>query len=490
MEIDKNYLVKWVPKCRGDFSLFCDKLLGIKLNNGQVRLDKEINSSGFFPVRLMLCGNRFGKTVFLALKHIYKAFYKELGPGLSLGEKDWQFLEYVTLNVAPSSENTKIMLETILSILRGEFPIKNADGTYSPNESKLKYFIDIKGLNNYKKVPDQGPYTLRYANNSKSRFFTLGQTHGDTIQGRSYMFGSYDEFGRSKRPEKEIDDILTRMMQFRGELYIITTPDMDNEEAVAYLLEKKEYATSEGSLWQFLTGQTLENEYIDKTDLNNALAGMSTERKNQILKGEISLVGATYYDLLKVNKMFLNEIPYETPQFGQTYSIGLDTAGSGRDYWAVTVVKTSCWPFKIVHRYYDNKKQPLENMAITKNIFDNFIRIATKANVEITMDYTNEAGAVYYGDMHEYYPRRYRFGTAKKTGKSTKAELTDTLRRCINDEGLVSPKNSMLKNQLVTYKGPNDDDKQTTDALMSLALAVYQPYQNRVYGNDIICLTV
>lgn len=482
-EAEQAYLAYWIPRCNGNFPLFTEKILGMKLNAGQARIEEIRDSEKdiWYVVNIILTGNRFGKTVYLAMKHLYKCFYKECGPGIEIPDEIWSVLEYVTINTAPSSENTKVMMEMILSIGRGEFPIRWPDGRYAVNDCKIKYFVDMPGLNNYHKIPAQGPYEIRYANKAKSKFYTMGLTHGDAVQGRYCMYATYDEFGRSKSPEEEVDDIRPRLIQYKGELDIITTPDMENEEAVAYLLDKREYALDPETNWRLMTGSTLENEYIPTEEIEASLSGMSEEKKAQIIRGDISLVGATYFDINNVRNMFKEHLGERVYEVNQVHSWGMDTSGSGKDYWALTDVELAKAEDKPKWRintwYYDNKHQPDFNESVTMNMLDKCRSVVGQNNMTLTMDKTSEAGSIFYNDFLDYQPRGYRFGTAKGSGKSTKADLLDTLRRAINEGFIECPENKHLKNALLTYKGPNDDKGQVTDAVMSLALAVYHPYK-------------
>ena len=489
-DIELAYIKEWNIKCKGNFALFCSKLLGMSLNSGQRRVNKIIETDGLdAPVTLLLSGNRFGKSVYLALKHIYKAYYKEMGHNIRLSSQDWKLLEYVTLNIAPSSENTKVMMEYILQICRGEFPIKQKNGSYKTNKSYLRYFVDYPGLNNYDKVPDQGPYMIRCVNRSKSRFFTLGMSHGDTIQGRAFMYASYDEFARSKSPEREIDDILPRLMQYGGSLDIITTPDEENELTTAYLAEKKDLIELGELNWRFLDGSISENEFLPQDEMGKYLQGTSETKKNQIMSGKISFRGATYYDIQNVVNIFDDRLPIQVPPIpGHKYYCGLDTSGGGKDYWAFTIYDVTKLPWTKVYTYYDKYNQPGYNLNYTKNLLDRYLSVTP--DVVLVMDHTNEAGAIYYGELTEYNTIKYRFGTQKGSGKSTKAELTDNLRRAINSKLFVSPTDRMLKNQLLSYKGPSDDKKQTTDAIMSNALALFYPYRDYVYGKDDIIYSI
>lgn len=478
---DQEYLELWIPRCKGDFKLFCKKLLGIELNLGQSRLDKEKHvfqkEQGFAPVIMVLAGNRFGKTVYEACEHLYLNFYKIIEGSVI---DDWNMFTYQTFNVAPSTMNTRVLLKTALSICRGQLPIRQKDGSFKMNKSYIRYFVDGPGLNNYQRIPDQGPFSIRFSNQAAFWAFTLGQSHGDTVQGDSWMHGTYDEFGRSKNPDKEIDDLLPRLFQYNGRLEIITTPDIENEEAIAYIMEKKEMIEMGELNWQLFEGSTAENEFVDVKDMEARTMGMSREKRDQILHGSISLKGACYFDIASSVKVFSLKEELFQPVPGHKYYLGLDTAGSGKDYWAVTIVDVTTLPWKIVYTYYDKLNQPAFNINHTKNIIEKWSR--NSEYLKVVMDFTNEAGSIYYGDLREYNPIKYRFGTQKKTGRSTKADLLDTFRRVINTELLTSPPNRMLRNQIVSYKGPMDDEKQTTDALMSVALACFYPFKEYIFG--------
>jgi hypothetical protein len=199
---------------------------------------------------------------------------------------------------------------------------------------------------------------------------------------------------------------------------------------------------------------------------------MSEDKKRQILYGEIRLAGAKYFDVEAATRAFNNNLMPDRPaEPGRKYSIGLDTAGNGQDYWAVSVWDITEKPFTRVYYYYDNRNQPEVNIGITKNILDRF----RKASHEVwfVMDCSNEAGSIYAGDFAEYSPQKYRFGIMKGTKKNSKNELLDTFRRGLNADLLKIPYEKMLKNQIISYKGPQEDEHQVTDALMSAALGVY-----------------
>jgi hypothetical protein len=492
----KRYKEYWIPRCRDDFELFCDKLLGIPLRKGQKRLEVErkmfdSRAGQWSTVYMILAANRFGKSVYEGCKHIWKNYYKLTNPLVPISPEMWPHFKYQTFNLAPASELTKIILQTILKILRSELALKCPDGTFRLNECKIREFIDSPGLGNYEtnKIPDQGPFRIRYANDSLFRAFTLGATHGDGVQGVGFMYGSYDEFGRSKNPDKEIDDLLPRLFDYKGELDIITTPDIENETSCAYILEKTGMIEDGQLDWFLFEGDIRENEDTDEADLLRRTQGMSEAKRAQILSGKVSMVGATYFEPQSVINMFdgtgkeaIRGLP------GHTYWIGLDTSGSGKDYWAVTVLDTTKIPWQRVFYYYDKRNQPGFNIGYTKTIMDRFRDHRDTTLFNFVMDKTNEAGAIYMGEFYDYEPRGYRFGTEKGgSGKSTKADLLDTVRRAINEGIIKCTDDRMLRNQLVSYKGPSEDEKQTTDALMSFALAVYYPYKERVAGfQDVI----
>lgn len=488
---EQSEIAQHIDRGSWDFPYFCSSLLGITLNSGQLQA-WERERKKYVTVNIMLCGNRSGKTVKTACKHIWKLYYKKVGPGKEINPTYWNLMEYKTMNCAPHSNQTKIMLRTMMQILRGKFVIKHADGTMTTNRSLLRYFIDADGLSNPEIIPKQGPYELHFANASSFYAYTLGGSHGDAIQGDAFAYASYDEFGRSKDPEKEFVDISTRLGDWVGELDIITTPDENNVEASEWLSEKIEIAEDERSGFRYMYWSTLDNEFMTKESVDVILVGKSEQQKRQILKGNIVKTSKRYFPLPKVSLIFdekranyaLVDFEHILAHPEHMYFGGLDTSGLGKDAWSFYVIDYTVWPFKVVYKYTSATATPTENKAITRNIINQFYDAVGRSRFKWQIDFTSEGGTIIFDDLRDLDPIPYRFGIEKGTGKNKKVELLDTFRRLVQEEGIICPYNSSLETQLRKYKGPKDDKEQKTDEVMALALASFVPFEERLGGGE------
>lgn len=473
-------IAKHVERGRSDFPYFCKSMLGIDLHEGQLGAWDKTKKK-YVRTNIYLCGNRGGKTVYISCKHIWKLYYKIAGPGKEIKPAYWEDLEYRTLNAAPHSNQTKIMLKTIMRIIRGKFPLRHPDGTITTNLSLIRYFIDDDALSNPEEPPKAGPYELHFANGSSFFAFTLGGSHGDAIQGEAYAYASYDEFGRSKDPDKEHDDITTRLGDWVGELDIITTPDENNPDASDWLADKVDRAAEPNSGFRYIHWDTTANPHMTQDSLNTILIGKTEEQKRRILKGSIMKTSLRYFPYRKVNAMFDHDCKQHIdflnrfPSTDRKYFGGLDTSGMGKDMWAFYVIDYTEKPWKVVFRFV-SKDTPVNNMRETRQIIDQFMGCDFKWQI----DFTSEGGTIIYDSMRDLMPIPYRFSIEKGTGRNMKVELTDTLRRIVQDEILWSPEDNSLHSQLAGYRGPKEDKGQATDCVMALGLACYLPFQELI----------
>ena len=116
-------------------------------------------------------------------------------------------------------------------------------------------------------------------------------------------------------------------------------------------------------------------------------------------------------------------------------------------------------------------------MAETRSIINNFIQYCGQNNIEFTMDATSEGGTIIYDHFRDLNPIPFKYGIEKGTGRKMKVELLEVLRKCFEEECILSPMDSSLHSQLTLYRGPNDDKGQTTDRVMAVAMAVYWAYK-------------
>jgi hypothetical protein len=474
-------LQKHIERGRADFPYFCEAVLGITLNSGQLKAwEKE--RRGYSMTNIYLCGNRSGKTVKKACKHIWMNFYKITGPGKHIAQEYWENVDYRTMNCAPHTNQTKIMFRTVGRIIRGQFPIRHADGSATINMSLIPWFIDGPGMNNPVDPPKQGPFEYHFANNAHMYCYTLGGSHGDAVQGEYYNYASYDEFGRSKAPDKEWDDITTRLGDWMGHLDIITTPDENNPDASDWLADRLDLCDEPNSGFRYFSWTTEDNEYMGKDSIEQILKGKNPEQQRRILKGALIKTSGKFFGYKYVNKIleensrmidFVNHFP--DPRC--FYSGGLDTSGKGKDSWSFYIYDITERPFRKVFDFTNNDLRPTENAAETRQIIENFVKYVGWDHFEWQIDYTSEGGTIVYDMLEDLRPIPFRFSVEKGSGKNMKVELCEKGRDCLYEDCLRASGDGKLHSQFASFRGPKDDKGQSTDRLMATLLAIYLPWK-------------
>jgi len=123
MFLDQSKALVWG---RYDPVFFSKYWLGIDLNPFQ---ERAFNESYGAPQGMYIAGNRIGKTLYLAIKHIWALFYK-----LGLGTSEKTFIKslYRTFNISPNSRQSKESFRYIQRILSGNFTWQ-VEGKYHSN---------------------------------------------------------------------------------------------------------------------------------------------------------------------------------------------------------------------------------------------------------------------------------------------------------------------------------------------------------------------
>ena len=122
-------LQQWVAEGRTDPVVFAEKLLGMKLHNGQKKYLRRV-AKKTDRIYILSCANRWGKSVLVSVIQLWHLFYK-FGIPMPVDEnsqKSWEDVEYRTANIAPHSANTEAVFKTIHAIMTSSFLIKDENG--------------------------------------------------------------------------------------------------------------------------------------------------------------------------------------------------------------------------------------------------------------------------------------------------------------------------------------------------------------------------
>lgn len=307
-------LLKAEKRGREDIIYFSEELLGVPLNDYQLKWLKRTTTprskwfevfgeviediEGFlFGSNISSIGNQSGKTVGIAIKHIWFNRYKI---GMELDKKLINQAHYATLNISPHSRQTKACYQHVKDILSGQFII-DEDGKKRLNvlSPLMRDFIVGDNVNLGE---------IRFANKSVMYSVPTGADQASSLAGAQFGFISYDECSQSLHLKEELGaKILSRLIKYGSCLDLIATPEVDSQSHQYYMhIVKLGMQKRDG--WWSLTGMGMdENKFIPKEQRERAKASLlATDKKRyrQVVLGEFITSGKRFFDSSEIENLW------------------------------------------------------------------------------------------------------------------------------------------------------------------------------------------
>jgi len=299
---------------RDDIIYFSEHLLGVKLNVYQKmwlsrttaprhqwleKFGEMIEDIGgfLFGSNISAIGNQSGKTVGIAIKHIWFNKYKI---GMDLDAKLINTAHYSTLNLSPHSRQTKACYQYIKDILNQQFII---------DENGKKRLNELSPLmQNFLAGDNVNLGEIRFSNKSVMYSVPTGQDQASSLAGAQFGFISYDECSQSLHLREELGaKILSRLIRYGVCLDLIATPEVDSPSHLYYMrITRLGQQKREG--WWSLTGMGMDdNEFIPQAQKERAKASIiATDKKKarQVIKGEFVTSGKRFFDVAEIENMW------------------------------------------------------------------------------------------------------------------------------------------------------------------------------------------
>ena len=488
----KTTLHQALSKGYHDPIFFAEEFLGMPLHEGQKRWLRakadDFANGRKTKIWNLVPGNRWGKSVVVAILHIWHGFYKI---GISRGDAEAiNRASYMTVNLAPHSDATKPVFDAIKQILTSSFVIKYRDLPARNNQCKIGFLLDEAHIRN------QPPYMIPFTNRTQILFRSTGEDKGDSIQGKSFGYISYDEGGRSKHLEHELSgNIIPRLGDLGGWLDIVSTPDTASP-SILYHYELFEKGKLGESGYYSQEGDATENHFLPEgyvKDMQDLYAGNPI--LEQVLYGKFVFAGDNIYpgdDIIAAKDESLNGgIPYEP---GHHYVIAVDTA-MGEDEMVFTVLDVTEKPFRLVRQMAakGSSKAP----GIHMQDFDSLVRQYKKVNnVKIIIETWNGESAGFYRDLpYDLQMIAKCWGSWQPPGITSmaktamrsvkKEEIIMAPRKLLALRELKIPNEPTLDKQLSIYR--ENDSNIPTDRVISLALACWLATDGAMkHNNEVI----
>lgn len=471
-----------IERGRTDIVYFAWRFLGLTLHPGQMNFVRKASGS----VNILVPGNRWGKTVTLAVRHIWHCFYKI---GMSEGNKEaWTKAEYRTVALAPHSDILDTDYKVIKAIMTSSFVVSMEGEPIKTNDCALQWFLVPEACRN------SAPYFIQFRDNAGIKFASTGEDKGTSVQGKKFGYGSYDEGGRSHHLEYELkSNLIPRFGEMNAPIDLASTPDQKSPSlAYHHDIFQKGLRGEEG--FTSFEGSSMENLYLPKSyfaQIERTLKGDPIY--DQVLHGKFVFAGDALFPKSDIDEARDDGLTLGVaPEKRHQYIIGVDTA-IGEDEMVFTVLDVTSEPFQVVRQMAGkgNTRSPDVWSA-------DFVALANSYMVEpnalrICLETWNGESVRFYKDLPMHlqvitkcwgsFTPEGTIRPPKGSRAAKKADIVIALRKVLATHRLKIPNEPELIKQLFQYR--EDDTKLRTDRVISLALACWLATDGKIKQQEI-----
>ena len=307
-------LLKAERRWRDDIIAFSEEALGVPLNAYQIKWlsrtttprskwmekfgDPIEDIGGFlFGSNISSIGNQSGKTVGIAIKHIWFNKYKI---GMELDGNLINQAHYATLNISPHSRQTKACYQHVKDILSQQFIIDE--------EGKKRLNVLSPLMQDFVAGDNTNLGEIRFSNKSVMYSVPTGQDQASSLAGAQFGYISYDECSQSLHLKEELGaKILSRLIKYGCCLDLISTPEVDSPSHQYYLhIVRMGMKGVQG--WWALTNMGMDdNKFIPKAQRERAKATLlATDKKKyrQVVSGEFITSGKRFFDSNEIENLW------------------------------------------------------------------------------------------------------------------------------------------------------------------------------------------
>ena len=436
---------------------FTEYFLGIHLNPFQKRLIlKFVNHKQLMAAT----ANQVGKTMTLAIVHIWFNFYKR---GLGGDPEMLDRVRYETLNVSPISRQSRECLRYIEEILSGNLSWEE-DGKRYINDCKIAWFYDGK---------NEQTGQINFRNNTTIFCLSTSEDKGAGLAGKQFALITYDECDQSLHLREELPArIFSRTAKYAGTVALIASPD-DLAPSQQYWFHLYNEALRGDKQWELVTGVYDENIFIPKAkrdEYKKRLFIMSPERYKQVVLGQFLASAERMFSPELVEGMW-NGKKEATPSIpDREYALIIDwgVAEGGDETVMIIADITDSDNAEIVYSYGKIGGDPVELMAMAA-----FLRLEYN-NASLVMDTAEMGGTMFKKMMTKLNPIGFGQGNKPDALFFVQVRLRNNMRKGLTDGGpnatarLKSYYLPKLEEQLSSYK--LEDQKLKQDWVMTVAM--------------------
>jgi len=460
---------------RGEnFVVWCEEILGIKLNPAQHRIARCINGDADHHVRdwafktlVVVAANQIGKTLIQACMILWAMNYK-IGVD-DRNPEEWLNANYLWIHLGPVQQQAYHAFKDMNQILKNAHPAQK--------NSRLP-----GGL--FEKIKIEQYYEGVQCWNGAQVMFRTAENKGEAVLGYKAAGISVDEAAFVRGLTSEVNEVLKmRLVSTGGPIMLFSTPNgmndffdaMDAIKSVDHRVEDMIWHNGDSRLvWATIADNI--GYGISEKEASRMEHELNVATKEQQLRGAfLEPLEAFFVPQAKIIEAFDKALPTEVrPVPGHLYAIFWDPSLAS-DPTAVVVLDVTYKPWIGVYfRWYE---RPLDITALTGAIFqlhgdyhnaksDN--RLSTPSHGVTGFDATSMGGAAVKGLLAPLNPKRpVNFG-----GNALKTPSLTNLRDLLTKGDIKLPGDWLrLRQELLNYKLKDESIKQdTVMALMGCSI--------------------
>jgi len=441
---------------------FAEEFLGIHLNAFNKRaLLSIINNKQV----IWVTSNQIGKTVTLAVAHIWFAFYKK---GFSGDPQKIDKARFETLNISPVSRQAKECQRYVKEILHSQFSWEE-NGERHINICKIEWFWG--GMN-------ENMGRIDFSNNVSFWCLSTSEDQGANLAGKQFGLISYDECVQSHHLEDELGArIFSRTAKYNGWMILVATPDeMGKSQQYWYDLyttAKEEQEEGRIGDWFLVEGYYYENIFIPEQSRREFIArlkNISPIKYKQVIEGAFLAAVDAMFTLEMVKSLWNNKIEPTEAMIGNSYVLIIDwgVADQGDETVMYVANVTDVDNIEIVRAYAKQGGDPVELMSMASFLIMNY------NDCPVVMDAAEMGGIVFKKMMSKFFPISFGQGNKPDALFYAQLYLRNNLRKKLDNDStsgnnrIKSYKLPKLAKQLSSYK--MDDKKIKQDWVMVFAM--------------------
>jgi hypothetical protein len=468
-----------------DFEVFCEELLGVKLNPAQKRIARCLKNGvdtrdreWAFSTLVVVAANQIGKTLIQACIILWALNYKI---GLDDQNPDiWLASQYLWIHLGPFQQQAYHAYKDAKQLIKGAHPAQTGPKLPSALFAATKIENYYDGIECW---------------NGAQAMFRTAENKGEAVLGYRAAGISVDEAAFVRGLTAEVNEVLKmRLVSTGGPIMLFSTPNgmndffdfADNIQSEDHEVEDMVWVNGSSRLvWATIldnVGYGISEKEAARMELE-----LNPATKEQQLRGAfLEPAEAFFVPQNKIIEAFKKELPAEVrPIPGHLYAIFWDPSLAS-DPTAVVVLDVTYKPWTGVYfRWYE---RPLDITQLTGAIFQlhgdyhnarSNNRLSTPSHAVTGFDATSMGGAAVKGLLSPLNPKRpVNFG-----GNALKTPSLTNLRDLLTKGDIELPGAWLrLRQELLNYKLKDESIKQdTVMALMGCSIVA----RNMTIGREV-----